>query len=73
MLNGLINRVVNPHVTLIYTRAAKRRGEFGSLNNDDDNYGVENVSLKVNLRCFKIHRPYFMSFNLSNVGDIFWN
>ena len=30
--------------------------EFGSLSNDDDNYGVENVSLKVNLRCFKIHR-----------------
>ena len=75
MLNRLINRVVNPHVTLISTRAATVGRNLGAYNisNDDNNYGVENVSLEVNMRCFKIHRSYFMSFNLSNVGDIFWS
>ena len=27
---------------------------------------------KVNLHCFKLHRSYTVSFNLSNVGEIFW-
>ena len=28
--------------------------------------------LKVNSRCFKLHRSYLISFNLSNDGEIFW-
>ena len=31
----------------------------------------ENITLKLNLHCFKLHRPYSVSFNLSNVGKIF--
>ena len=27
---------------------------------------------KVNSHCFKLHRYYSVSFNLSNVGEIFW-
>ena len=27
----------------------------------------------MNTRCFKLHRSYSVSFNLSNVGDIFWS
>ena len=27
---------------------------------------------KVDLHCFKLHRSYLVSFNLSNVGEIFW-
>ena len=40
-------------------------------NNDDDDY--ENVTWKVNSRCFKIYRAYSISFNSSNVGDFFWS
>ena len=43
---------------------------IGSLSNDDGD-GSENVPEKVNSRCFKLHRSYFNSFNLSNVGDFF--
>ena len=28
--------------------------------------------LKVDSHCFKLHRSYLVSFNLSNVGEIFW-
>ena len=35
--------------------------EKGSLSNDDGN---ENLTQKVNSRCFKLHRPYSKSFNL---------
>ena len=35
---------------------------IGSLSNDEDDAG-ENFPWKVNLRCFKIHRSYSMSFN----------
>ena len=38
-------------------------------NNDDDGY--ENVTLKVNSRCFKLYRAYSISFNSSNVGEFF--
>ena len=31
----------------------------------------QNVTLKVDSHCFKLHRSYSISFNLSNVGDIF--
>ena len=40
-------------------------------NNDDDDY--ENVTWKVNSRCFKLYRAYSISFNSSNVGDFFWS
>ena len=43
---------------------------IGSLSNDDGD-GSANVPEKVNSRCFKLHRSYFNSFNLSNVGDFF--
>ena len=34
---------------------------------------TKNVSLKkVNSYCFKLHWPFSVSFNLSNVGKIFW-
>ena len=31
-----------------------------------------NVTQKANSHCLKLHRSYSISFNLSNVGDIFW-
>ena len=30
------------------------------------------IDLKFNSHCFKLHRSYSISFNLSNVGEIFW-
>ena len=42
----------------------------GSLSNDDGN-GSENVTQKVNSCCFKLHRSYSNSLNLSNVGEFF--
>ena len=33
----------------------------------------KNVTLKVNSHCFILHRSYSISFNLSNVGEIFWS
>ena len=27
---------------------------------------------KVNSHCFKLHQSYSVSFNMSNVGEIFW-
>ena len=43
---------------------------LGSFSNHDGN-GRKNVSHKVNSRCFKLHRSYSNSLNLSNVGDFF--
>ena len=37
----------------------------------EETNGSENVTKKVNSRCFKLHCPYSNSFNLSNVGDFF--
>ena len=36
---------------------------------------TQNITLKVNLHCFKLHRSYSVSFNLWNVGKILcgWN
>ena len=39
-----------------------------SLSNEDGN-GNKNVTQKVNSHCFKLHRSYSNSFNLSNVSD----
>ena len=41
-----------------------------SLSKEDGN-GIENVSQKVNSRCFKLYRSYCNSFNSSNVGVFF--
>ena len=41
--------------------------KIGSLSNNDGNVNVngnENLTQKVNSRCFKLHRPYSKSFNL---------
>ena len=43
----------------------------GSLSNDDGN-GRENVTQKVNSRCFKLHCSYPNSFNFSNNGYFFF-
>ena len=32
----------------------------------------QNVTQKLDSNCFKLHRSYLISFNLSNVGEIFW-
>ena len=40
-------------------------------NNDDDDY--ENVTQKVNSRCFKLYRAYSILFTLSNFGKCFWS
>ena len=39
-----------------------------SLSNNDGG-GYENVTWKMNSRCFKIYRAYSISFNSSNVGN----
>ena len=44
---------------------------IGSLSNKDGD-GYENVTQKVNSRSFKLYRAYFISFNSSNVGKLFW-
>ena len=44
----------------------------GSLSNDDGD-GYENVTGKVNSRCLKLYRAYFISFNSSNVGKCLWS
>ena len=41
-----------------------------SLSNENGN-SIENVTQKVNSRCFKLHRSYCNSFNSSNVGVFF--
>ena len=50
-------------------RPTRLRPKAGETN------GSENVTKKVNSRCFKLHCPYSNSFTLSNVGDFFrsWN
>ena len=41
-----------------------------SLSNENGN-GIENVTQKVNSRCFRLHHYYCNSFNSSNVGVFF--
>ena len=45
---------------------------IGSLRNDDGD-GYENVTWKVNLRCFKLYRAYSISFNSSNFGKFYYS
>ena len=46
---------------------------IGSLSNDDDDDGSENVAKKINLRPFKLCRVYVDPLNLSNAGDFSWS
>ena len=57
-------------VIFIFPLIARGHTPLGSLRNDDGN-SSENVTQKVNSRCFKLHRSYCNSFNLFNVGDFF--
>ena len=41
------------------------------LKHNDDGNSSENVTQKVNSRCFKLHRSYSNIFNFSNIGDFF--
>jgi len=52
----------------LYKQTPERRSHFAVVAKFLD----ENVALKLNLHCFKLHCPYSVSFNLSNVGKIFW-
>ena len=52
----------------LYKQTLERRSRFAMVAKFLD----ENVTLKLNLHCFKLHRLYSVSFNLSNVGKIFW-
>ena len=45
---------------------------MGSLSSDDGD-GYENVTYKVNSRCFKLYRAYSISFSSSNLGIFFWS
>ena len=44
---------------------------MGSLSSDDGD-GYENVTYKVNSRCFKLYRAYSISFSSSNLGIFFF-
>ena len=46
---------------------------IGTLSNDDDDDGRENVAKKMNLRSFKLNRVYLDPLNLSNAGDFSWS
>ena len=48
-------------------------GSLGTLSNDDDDDGSENVAKKMNLRSFKLNRVYLDPLNMSNVGDFSWS
>ena len=45
---------------------------IGSLRNDSGD-GYENVTWKVNLRCFKLYRAYSIWFHSSNVGKFYYS
>ena len=42
---------------------------IGTLSNDDDDDGSENVSKKMNLLSFKLNRVYLDPLNMSSTGD----
>ena len=46
---------------------------MGTLSNDDDDDGSENVAKKMNLRSFKLNRVYLDPLNMSNAGDFSWS
>ena len=46
---------------------------IGTLSNNEDDDGSENVAKKKNLRSFKLNRVYFDPLNISNAGNFSWN
>ena len=63
-LNTASNTTVD---SLIYTWLLLVSSSLGSLSNNDGD-GYENVTLKVNSRCFKLYRAYYISIKSSDVG-----
>ena len=49
--------------------AVVERCSLGTLTNDDDDNGSENVAKEMNLRSFKLNRVYLDPLNMSNAGD----
>ena len=45
---------------------------IGTLSNDDDDDGSENITKKINLRLLKLYRVYLEPLNSSNAGDFSW-
>ena len=43
------------------------------LTEEGDDESGKSLSWKVNSCCFQVHCSYSMSFNLSNVGEVFWS
>ena len=51
-----------------------RTVQLGTLSNDDDNDGSENVGKKkMNLPSFKLIRVYLDPLNMSSTGDFSWS
>ena len=46
---------------------------LGSLSNNDDDNGNENITKNTNLRPFKLYRVYLEPLNSSNVGHFSWS
>ena len=65
LLYSFLQKTINYAVGFLL----KALGSFS--NNEGDGY--ENFTLKVNSRCFKLYRAYSISFNSSNVGNVFWS
>ena len=53
-------------------RRCQSSGVTSPLSNIDGD-GYENVTWKVNSRCFKLYCAYSISFNSSKVGNLFWS
>ena len=50
-----------PMVTMTFVKGSVKKGS------------CDNVTQKMNSRCFKLHRTYSTSFNSTNVGEVFWS
>ena len=50
-----------PMVTMTFVKGSVKKGS------------CDNVTQKMNSRCFKLHRTYSTSFNSTNVGKFFWS
>ena len=45
----------------------------GTLSNEDDDDGSENVAKEMNLPSFKLNRVCLDPLNMSNAGDVSWS
>ena len=68
---AISNLVLTQQIYSEETNGAHAHSRDRVLLSIEDGNGSENVTQKVNLHCFKLHRSYCNSFNLSNVGDFF--